>query len=562
MSAEASLRYKINKKLKLDVGKLKNSKERNNSYKEENVARRNLKSREKGKKDRCGGGEEGDHEIYGKGRFELVNSDRKRKRIYADQYGDQGTTNNRKVKNSKALSKRGKSQVTDDSVKRKSRTVGPLRSIWVSNKLKAATSETKHSSRKVEDSSVQVSSVKRNTMVNEVDTFDDDRNCLLKKQTKSKFESGKQSVKTKEEDKLESGRNALLKKQKKSSYDSSKRLDHSQSKSAKVSPSVSIKKSVQNKKSPADSETPDEQPHKRKRIRLDPYDTSNKRLDDGIISDESAKERKKELEKDAGMSMNAQFRAIQPSPSILSFVEDNFLGRRRLIELKRAGYNTDLSAPLDNIPFSTSSDRERIEENIFRNKLTFFAAAKVASSFPPPGLPEIAFAGRSNVGKSSLLNSLTRQWGVARTSDKPGLTQTINFFELGNVCLVDLPGYGFAYAKEEVKDSWEELVKEYVSMRVNLKRVCLLIDTKWGMKPRDHELIDLMERYQTKYQVVMTKTDLVFPIDVARRAMQIEESLKANKSLVQPVMMVSSKSGAGIRSVRTVLSKIARFAKL
>ncbi|KAJ6855990.1 hypothetical protein NC651_040569 [Populus alba x Populus x berolinensis] len=562
MSAEASLRYKINKKLKLDVGKLKNSKERNKSYKGENVARRNLKSREKGRKDRCGGGEEDDHEIYGKGRFELVNSDRKRKRIYADQYGDQGTTNNRRVKNSKALSKRGQSQVTDDSVKRKSRTVGPLRSIWVSNKLKAATSETKHSSRKVEDTSVQVSSVKRNSKVNEVDTFDDDRNCLLKKQTKSKFESGKQSAKMKDEDKLESGRNALLKKQKKSSYDSSKRLDHSQSKSARVSPSVSIKKSVQNKKSPADSEIVDEQPHKRKRIRLDPYDTSNKRLDDGIISDESTKERKKELEKDAGMSMNAQFRAIQPSPSILSFVEDNFLGRRRLIELKRAGYNTDLSAPLDNIPFSTSSERERIEENIFRNKLTFFAAAKVSSSFPPPGLPEIAFAGRSNVGKSSLLNSLTRQWGVARTSDKPGLTQTINFFELGNVCLVDLPGYGFAYAKEEVKDSWEELVKEYVSMRVNLKRVCLLIDTKWGMKPRDHELIDLMERYQTKYQVVMTKTDLVFPIDVARRAMQIEESLKANKSLVQPVMMVSSKSGAGIRSVRTVLSKIARFVKL
>ncbi|KAH8479971.1 hypothetical protein H0E87_030250 [Populus deltoides] len=536
MSAEASLRYKINKKLKLDVGKLKNSKERNQSYKGENVARGNLKSREKGRKDRCGGGEEGDHEIYGKGRFELVNSDRKRKRIYADQYGDRGTTNNRKVKNSKALSKRGQSQVIDDSVKRKSRTVSPLRSIWVSNKLKASTSETKHSSRKVEDTSVQVSSVKRNTKVNEVDTLYDDRNCLLKKQTKSKFESGKQSAKTKEEDKLESGRNALLKKQKKSSYDSSKRLDHSQSKSAKVSPSVSIKKSVQNKKSPADSEITDEQPHKRKRIRLDPYDTSNKRLDDGIISDESTKERKKELEKDAGMSMNAQFRAIQPSPSILSFVEDNFLGRRRLIELKRAGYNTDLSAPLDNIPFSTSSERERIEENIFRNKLTFFAAAKVSSSFPPPGLPEIAFAGRSNVGKSSLLNSLTRQWGVARTSDKPGLTQTINFFELGNVCLVDLPGYGFAYAKEEVKDSWEELVKEYVSMRVNLKRVCLLIDTKWGMKPRDRELIDLMERYQTKYQVVMTKTDLVFPIDVARRAMQIEESLKANKSLVQPVV--------------------------
>ncbi|KAJ6349137.1 hypothetical protein OIU77_006676 [Salix suchowensis] len=405
---------------------------------------RTLKSREKGRKDHRGGREEGDREVYGKGRFQLVNSDGKRKRIYADQYGDQGTTNR-----------------------------------------KAATSETKRSYRKVEDTTVQVSSGKWNTKVNEVGTFDGDRNSLLKKQTKSKFESVKANQ-------------------------------------LKYLLQFSNKKSVQRQKSLADSETMDDQPHKRKRIRLDPYDTSNKRLDDGIISDESTKERKKELEKDAGMSMN------------------NFLGRRRLIELKRAGYNTDLSAPLDNIPFSTSSERERIEENIFRNKLTFFAAAKVSSSFPPPGLPEIAFAGRSNVGKSSLLNSLTRQWGVARTSDKPGLTQTINFFELGNICLVDLPGYGFAYAKRRSQGFLGGISKG----------------------PRDRELIDLMERYQTKYQIVMTKTDLVFPIDVARRTMQIEESLKANKSLVQPVMMVSSKSGAGIRSLRTVLSKIGRFAKL
>ncbi|KAK1428610.1 hypothetical protein QVD17_17449 [Tagetes erecta] len=318
---------------------------------------------------------------------------------------------------------------------------------------------------------------------------------------------------------------------------------------------------------PDDSMATFDRPRRRRRlIRIAyPYDTANKRFDDNLPTFDNTTEQKKDsdTEENVEISQNARFRAIQPSPSIISFVNENLLGRRREIEFKRAGYNIELSSPLDNIPFSTSSERERIEESIFRNKLEFFAAAKVSSSFPSADLPEIAFAGRSNVGKSSLLNSLTRQWGVVRTSDKPGLTQTINFFNLGSkLCLVDLPGYGFAYAKEEVKESWEELVKEYVSTREGLKRVCLLIDTKWGMKPRDHELVDLMERSKTKYQIVLTKTDLAFPVDVARRAMQIEECLQTKKSAIQPLMMVSSKTGAGIRSLRTVLSNVSRFARL
>lgn len=315
-----------------------------------------------------------------------------------------------------------------------------------------------------------------------------------------------------------------------------------------------------------DTEAEADVPAKRKRrvMRLHPSDQTNKRIVDDSPIDSPPAQPKTAATSDDGVlddassSQNAQFRAIQPLPEILRHIDTHLLGRRRLWEWRKGGYHQKLKAPLDDVPHGSKEGRLPIQETVFKHKLTFVAAAKVSRSLPSLGLPEIAFAGRSNVGKSSLINALTRQWGVVRTSDKPGMTQSVNFFTLGSrLCLVDLPGYGFAYAKEEAKEAWDDLVKEYVTTRNNLKRVCLLVDSKWGLKPRDEELIHLMENAHTNYQVVLTKTDILSPLDLARRATQIQEALKRHRNFVLPVVMVSSQTGGGLPHLRKALINLA-----
>ncbi|KAI8088279.1 P-loop containing nucleoside triphosphate hydrolase protein [Thamnidium elegans] len=182
--------------------------------------------------------------------------------------------------------------------------------------------------------------------------------------------------------------------------------------------------------------------------------------------------------------------------------------------------------------------------------LSFFAGAKVPTSFPPESLDEIAFVGRSNVGKSSLINSLAES-SVVRTSDKPGLTQQINFFNVGKLFhMIDMPGYGFAFVDEAERETWRELMETYVSQRKTLKRVYVVLDARHGVKVADTEFLRMLNSKQVKFQVVLTKCDLLVLPNLARRIVTIEEHLKPLRNAVKDVVVVSSKTDAGINQFR------------
>ena len=145
---------------------------------------------------------------------------------------------------------------------------------------------------------------------------------------------------------------------------------------------------------------------------------------------------------------------------------------------------------------------------LFAGTCEFVAGAASFESLPAIALPEVAFAGRSNVGKSSLVNALTGRRTLARVSASPGATRQINFFDLaGRFFLVDLPGYGFAQVSKSMKESWQDLASAYLRGRPTLKRVCLLIDSRHGVKDSDHETMKNLDRAAVSYQLVLTKTD-------------------------------------------------------
>jgi GTP-binding protein len=203
------------------------------------------------------------------------------------------------------------------------------------------------------------------------------------------------------------------------------------------------------------------------------------------------------------------------------------------------------------------------DKPLFGRPWVFIRGVPSMKFLPPEGPLEIAFAGRSNVGKSSLINGLVGQKGLARTSNTPGRTQELNYFvpdgysgqpgDMPPMALVDMPGYGYAQAPKEHVDAWTKLVFDYLRGRSTLKRVYVLIDSRHGIKKNDDDVLDLLDKAAVSYQVILTKTDKIKDPAVPRLIAETLEKIKKRPAAFPEVLSTSSEKGLGMEELRAAI---------
>ena len=194
---------------------------------------------------------------------------------------------------------------------------------------------------------------------------------------------------------------------------------------------------------------------------------------------------------------------------------------------------------------------------LFRSTTSFMLGVASLEQLPLTELNEVAFAGRSNVGKSSLINAVTAQKGLAKTSNTPGRTQQLNYFNVdGKILLVDLPGYGYAQAPEKLVKQWQKLIMTYLQGRVNLKRVFVLIDSRHGIKKVDEEIMDMLDKAAVTYQIILTKTDKITSSALARVINETSQKISSRAAAYVRVLTTSSEKNIGIDMVRAEIASL------
>ncbi len=213
-----------------------------------------------------------------------------------------------------------------------------------------------------------------------------------------------------------------------------------------------------------------------------------------------------------------------------------------------------LPFPLAEAPAPTEAETGR---KLFAGGTEFLKGVVALDGLPPEERVEVCFAGRSNVGKSSLINALTNRKGLARASNTPGRTQEINYFMLGEShFLVDLPGYGYANAPVAVVEKWQALLKRYLAGRQSLRRAFVLIDARHGVKAVDTDILNLLDRSAVTFQVVLTKADKVRKTDLEKILSQVRTALAKHPAAFPEMVLTSSEKGDGIATLRSIIADL------